>query len=86
MLKQFLFLFVENFAYLNERITVLSSKCLGELKKQGFSDNQLQTESFLHLRYDGTDCALMCSASSNSSISSGMVYGDFLSGFLAKYK
>lgn len=85
LLEQFSFLFVENFARLNERITVLSSKCLEELKKQGFSDNQLHTEPFLHLRYDGTDCALMCSASSDSSISSGMVHGDFLSGFLAKY-
>lgn len=65
---------------------MLSSKCLEELKAQGFSDNQLQTEPFLHLRYDGTDCALMCSASNNSSINSDMVHGDFLSGFLSRYK
>lgn len=78
-------LFLENFEYLNERITLLSSKCIDQLKKQGFSDNQLHTEPFLHLRYDGTDCALMCAASNHGSNSSSTVHGDFLSGFLARY-
>lgn len=66
---------------------MLSSKCISELKKQGFSDNQLHTEPFLHLRYDGTDCALMCSSSKNdgNSKNSSTVYDDFLSGFLARY-
>lgn len=64
---------------------MLSSKCINELKKQGFSNNQLQTEPFLHLRYDGTDCALMCSANKKNSISSDMVHGDFLNGFLTRH-
>lgn len=64
----------------------MSSKCINELKKQGFSDNQLHTEPFLHLRYDGTDCALMCSSSNDgNSKNSSPVYDDFLSGFLARY-
>lgn len=67
----------------------MSSKCIDELKKQGFVDNQLQTEPFLHLRYDGTDCALMCSAiqyvNNSLLIDSSTVLGDFLSVFLAKY-
>lgn len=78
-------IFLENFSYLNERITVLSSKCIDELKNQGFSDNQLHTEPFLHLRYDGTDCALMCSASKDSLVDFSTAHGDFLSGFLARY-
>lgn len=63
----------------------MSSKCIDELKKQGFSDNQLHTEPFLHLRYEGTDCALMCSASHDSSVNSSTIHGDFLSGFLTRF-
>jgi 5-oxoprolinase (ATP-hydrolysing) len=63
---------------------MLSLKCINELKKQGFSDNQLHTEPFLHLRYDGTDCALMCSANNDNLTDSRYVHGDFLSGFLAR--
>ncbi|XP_025416669.1 5-oxoprolinase isoform X2 [Sipha flava] len=76
----------ENLTYLNERINMLSLKCINELKKQGFSDNQLHTEPFLHLRYDGTDCALMCSANNDNLTDSRYVHGDFLSGFLARYQ
>ncbi|VVC30615.1 Hypothetical protein CINCED_3A005881 [Cinara cedri] len=77
---------IENFAYLNERISELSSKCFNELKTQGFLDNQLHTEPFLHLRYDGTDCAIMCSASNDCVGEPSTIHGDFLSGFLAKYQ
>lgn len=76
---------LENFTYLNERITALSLKCVNILKNQGFSDNQLHTEPFLHLRYDGTDCALMCSATNDNLVNSSTEHGDFLSGFLARY-
>lgn len=82
----FYYFVLENFSYLNERIALLSLKCINELKKQGFSDNQLQTEPFLHLRYDGTDCALMCPAVNDSLVSSGTIHGDFLSGFLTRYE
>lgn len=78
-------LLLENFEYLNERIIELSSKCIDELKKQGFLDNQLHTEPFLHLRYEGTDCALMCSASNNGTVKSSLVYEDFLNGFLTRF-
>jgi len=61
---------------------VLNTKCIDELKQQGFSDGQLYTEPFLHLRYDGTDCALMCFANNDRNPTS--VLGDFLSGFLSK--
>lgn len=76
---------LDNFAYLNERITELTSICIHKLKKQGFSNSQLHTEPFLHLRYDGTDCAIMCSASNDCVGIASTVHGDFLSGFLARY-
>lgn len=63
----------------------MSSKCIDELKKQGFSDNQLHTEPFLHLRYEGTDTALMCSASYDNTVHCSTAHGDFLSGFLARF-
>lgn len=84
-IKFIYYLFIlENFTYLNERIDILSSKCIDELKKQGFSDNQLHTVPFLHLRYDGTDCALMCAANDNDLDNSNTVHRDFLSNFLAR--
>jgi hypothetical protein len=64
---------------------MLTSKCIDELRKQGFSDNQLYTEPFLHLRYEGTDCALMCSASYDGTVNSSLVHGDFLNGFLTRF-
>lgn len=63
----------------------MSSKCVDELKKQGFSDNQLHTEPFLHLRYEGTDCALMCPGSYDSTVNPSTIHGDFLSGFLTRF-
>lgn len=67
------------------RITELTSICINELKNQGFSNSQLHTVPFLHLRYDGTDCAIMCSASNDCVGNSSTVLGDFLSGFLSRY-
>lgn len=63
----------------------MSSKCIDELKKQGFSNTELHTEPFLHLRYEGTDCALMCSACYDGAVNSSTIHGDFLSGFLSRF-
>ncbi|KNC23028.1 hypothetical protein FF38_12157 [Lucilia cuprina] len=46
---------------LKESVSKLSKRCHEILENQGFKDISL--EHFLHLRYEGTDCALMCSAS-----------------------
>ncbi|XP_050420329.1 5-oxoprolinase isoform X2 [Adelges cooleyi] len=76
----------DNFSYLNERISTMRSKCIEELKKQGFSDNQIRVDPYLHLRYDGTDTALMCSAVQNDSTCNNAILQDFLIGFLERYR
>lgn len=75
----------ENLIKLDTRIKVLDQKCCEELEKQGFNREQIETQPFLHLRYEGTDCALMCSnqfpAKDGTSI-----YGDFYTAFITRYK
>ncbi|XP_041376521.1 5-oxoprolinase-like [Gigantopelta aegis] len=75
-----------SFAYIDERLDVLTKKCVDELESQGFSRNQIKTEAFLHLRYDKTDCALMCSAENYPTTSKTGKYGDFQAAFLDRYK
>ncbi|KAF4532075.1 hypothetical protein B566_EDAN013405, partial [Ephemera danica] len=50
----------ENFSYLDERLSALEVECRERLLSQGLTKEQIRTEPFLHLRYEGTDCALMC--------------------------
>ncbi|KAI8391805.1 Hydantoinase B/oxoprolinase-domain-containing protein [Radiomyces spectabilis] len=44
---------------LRERIENLSARCREELSSQGFAEDNIETEVYLNLRYEGTDCALM---------------------------
>ncbi|XP_075165148.1 5-oxoprolinase [Haematobia irritans] len=53
-----------NESALQKSLTNLREKCQKVLEKQGFQD--ISIESFLHLRYEGTDCALMCTQSKES--------------------
>ncbi|XP_013116199.2 5-oxoprolinase isoform X1 [Stomoxys calcitrans] len=53
-----------NEASLKKSLENLKQKCQQALEKQGFED--ISIESFLHLRYEGTDCALMCTQSKDS--------------------
>ncbi|XP_005089828.1 5-oxoprolinase [Aplysia californica] len=76
----------ENFAQLNERIAALEKKCQEELKVQGFDSDHIETQPFLHLRYDGTDCALMCTASPSSDNGMSCGFGDFYTSFFNRYK
>ena len=48
--------------------------------------DNIETEPFLHLRYDRTDCALMCSVASFPASSNTSRHGDFLASFMARYK
>ena len=68
----------ENLAHINTVVEELQDKCRVALKSQGFSAAQINCEPFLHMRYEGTDCALMCSGASNN--------GDFMTTFLDRYK
>ena len=38
----------------------LKVKSVDKLMAQGFPENLISVEYFLHMRYRGTDCALMC--------------------------
>lgn len=49
-----------NFAYIDERLTRLSQNCVEQLKQRGFTDEQIHTEPYLHMRYDRADYALLC--------------------------
>lgn len=74
---------------LKERLNALSKQCRAKLEEQGFRKIELQP--FLHLRYEGTDGALMCSPSAaprghDSSTSMLATYGDFYATFLERYR
>jgi 5-oxoprolinase (ATP-hydrolysing) len=76
-----LFPFSENTAYIDERIEALVKHCREHLTGQKFS--AISTEIFLHLRYEGTDCALMCQPEPGPTVLSK--HGDFVSSFVKKY-
>lgn len=72
----------ENEQQLQETLTKLAQKCQVALQQQGFKDIIL--EHFLHLRYEGTDCALMCSR--NPSNTEGNWLDAFRNTFLQRYR
>ncbi|KAJ8925583.1 hypothetical protein NQ315_009423 [Exocentrus adspersus] len=74
----------ENFSYFDDRLQFLEEQCRAGLRNQGFSDDHIVLEPYLHMRYDGTDCALMCSPSPVAS--GGTNHGDFLKTFIERYK
>ncbi|XP_012239742.1 5-oxoprolinase [Bombus impatiens] len=75
----------ESFARLDERLDALEKKVREKVAAQGFPDSYIETEFFLHLRYQGTDCALMCTPSKNSE-NNATKHGDFLTTFLERYQ
>lgn len=79
----FLFFYLESFARLDERLDALEKKVREKVAAQGFPDSYIETEFFLHLRYQGTDCALMCTPSKNSE-NNATKHGDFLTTFLER--
>uniref|UniRef100_A0A8B9VQB0 5-oxoprolinase, ATP-hydrolysing n=1 Tax=Anas zonorhyncha TaxID=75864 RepID=A0A8B9VQB0_9AVES len=74
------------FAQLDERIAALEQECRQALAAQGFSSDQIRTEAFLHLRYERTDCALMCSAKGHPPTPSSCRAGDFAAAFASRYR
>lgn len=75
----------ETFSYIDDRLGALTSECIDALTKQGFAKSEILIEPYLHLRYDKTDCALMCTPNRKSS-GCHPKSGDFLSVFLERYK
>ncbi|XP_054840550.1 5-oxoprolinase [Eublepharis macularius] len=75
----------EAYAQLDERIAALAEECVRALEAQGFTRSQISTEAFLHLRYERTDCALMCSAKGYPATPTSCRSGNFGASFAARY-
>ncbi|KAL1500984.1 hypothetical protein ABEB36_006393 [Hypothenemus hampei] len=72
----------DNFEYFDARFDELKRQCTEELQRQGFSDSDIVLEPYLHMRYDGTDCPLMCPPS----LGNDLRHGDFIKSFVDRYK
>lgn len=76
-----------SFQRLDDRLDALEARARDKLAKQGFERSQIHVEPFLHLRYEGTDCALMCTAKPNVENSLECTrHGDFRATFLERYQ
>ncbi|KAI4795937.1 hypothetical protein KUCAC02_029552, partial [Chaenocephalus aceratus] len=73
------------FRDLNRRVEQLSERCRETLCARGFSSSQISLEVFLHLRYKGTDCALMVTADGHPANAQSCAAGDFRSAFTKRY-
>ncbi|KAL4690132.1 hypothetical protein H8957_004105 [Semnopithecus entellus] len=75
----------ETFMQLDQRLSRLEEQCVDALQAQGFPRSQISIESFLHLRYQGTDCALMVSAHQHPATARSPRAGDFGAAFVERY-
>ncbi|TGZ66496.1 hypothetical protein CRM22_005298 [Opisthorchis felineus] len=78
----------ENLPAIGKLITKLVNKATDRLVSEGFDRSRIVTEIFLHMRYEGTDGALMCQANqvNNHSEKAVPAYGDFEASFVERYK
>uniref|UniRef100_A0A8C3UN50 5-oxoprolinase n=1 Tax=Catharus ustulatus TaxID=91951 RepID=A0A8C3UN50_CATUS len=74
------------FPRLEQRLRELERRCRDALRGQGFADEQIVTEPFLHMRYEGTDGALMVSARGHPARPDTCQAGDFLGAFTERYR
>lgn len=74
-----------NFPQLDMQLDVLGAVCRDKLRSQGIQDSQIVLEPYLHLRYAGTDCALMVSPDPGDS-PTATKHGDFYTAFVNRYK
>ncbi|GAA6088034.1 5-oxoprolinase [Tachysurus ichikawai] len=75
----------DSYSELDTRIQQLSQHCHDTLRKRGFNSSQISMDVFLHMRYKGTDCALMISASEAPAHAQSCCSGDFLTAFTTRY-
>lgn len=73
------------FEQLDAQLDLLASVARDKLRKQGIPDSQITTEPYLHLRYAGTDCALMVAPLQDKS-DRACRHGDFYAAFVQRYK
>jgi len=69
----------DNWSNIIDRLNHLSKCGIDELVKQGYNHQSIVVEKYLNLRYEGTDCALMCTSNEDTAES-------FTNFFLKKYK
>jgi 5-oxoprolinase (ATP-hydrolysing) len=69
----------DNWSNIIDRLNYLSKCGIEELVKQGYNHQSIVVEKYLNLRYEGTDCALMCTSNEDTAES-------FTNFFLKKYK
>ncbi|XP_072524072.1 5-oxoprolinase [Salminus brasiliensis] len=75
----------DSYSELDRRIQELTQRCQNTLQQRGFSCSQISTEVFLHMRYEGTDCALMVNASDHPGHAQSCQAGDFRTSFTKRY-
>ncbi|XP_037550427.1 5-oxoprolinase [Nematolebias whitei] len=75
----------KSFGELDRRMEQLSERCHDTLRGRGFTSGQITTEVFLHLRYEGTDCALMVTAAGYPGNAKSCRAGDFHAAFTKRY-
>uniref|UniRef100_A0A3B3RXI6 5-oxoprolinase, ATP-hydrolysing n=1 Tax=Paramormyrops kingsleyae TaxID=1676925 RepID=A0A3B3RXI6_9TELE len=76
---------VDSFPELDRRVEQLSLRCREALRARGFTSAQITTEVYLHLRYQGTDCALMVTANGHPGNAQTCRSGDFAAAFAERY-
>ncbi|XP_026332611.1 5-oxoprolinase isoform X2 [Hyposmocoma kahamanoa] len=75
------------FAQLDMQLDILGAVCRDKLRAQGIPDSQIVLEPYLHLRYAGTDCALMVAPATGAGHSpTSCRHGDFYSAFVNRYQ
>ncbi|XP_015426864.1 PREDICTED: 5-oxoprolinase, partial [Myotis davidii] len=72
----------ETFMQLDQRLSRLEEQCGPACAP---CRSQIRTEGFLHLRYQGTDCALMVSAHQHPATARSPRAGDFGAAFVERY-
>ncbi|CAH1778849.1 unnamed protein product [Owenia fusiformis] len=75
------------FPHIDDRLDVLTKQCTEQLQTQGFKLEEIECEAFLHMRYEGTDCALMVSTDpTQHKTTYSCHHGNFQQAFLERYK
>ncbi|CAH0696219.1 unnamed protein product [Spodoptera exigua] len=74
-----------HFKQLDDQLDLLAAVAKDKLKKQGIPESQIHTEPYLHLRYAGTDCALMVAPLPGQS-ATACRHGDFYTAFINRYQ
>lgn len=77
-----------NFEAITKLLDELSKTCINQLSMQNFEETEIVLEPYLHLRYNGTDCALMISPDTSEAADNVLEikYGNFMSSFLSRYQ